>query len=59
MNKKDLALNDFQWLIYHKTKPNQTKSIHHYNLSLPAGRPNYILCLLRADINKFLLVSPH
>ena len=22
--KKDLALNDLQWLIYYKTKPNQT-----------------------------------
>ena len=25
MYKKDLALNDLQWLIWHKTKPNQTK----------------------------------
>ena len=25
MNKKDLALNDLQWLICHKTTPNQTK----------------------------------
>ena len=24
--KIDLALNDLQWLICHKTKPNQTKS---------------------------------
>ena len=23
MYKKDLALNDLQWLIYHKTKPHQ------------------------------------
>ena len=23
--KKDLALNNLQWLICHKTKPNQTK----------------------------------
>ena len=23
MHKKDLALNDLQWLICHKTKPNQ------------------------------------
>ena len=27
MYKKDLALNDLQWSICHKTKPNQT---HHY-----------------------------
>ena len=26
MYKKDLALNDLQWLICHKTKPNQTNS---------------------------------
>ena len=26
MYKEDLALNDLQWLICHKTKPNQTKS---------------------------------
>ena len=25
MNKPDLALNNLQWLICHKTKPNQTK----------------------------------
>ena len=25
MYKKDLALNDLQWLICHKTKQNQTK----------------------------------
>ena len=27
MYKKDLALNNQQWLIYHKTQPNQTKPI--------------------------------
>ena len=26
MYKKDLALNNLQWLIYHKTKPNKNKS---------------------------------
>ena len=25
MNEPDLALNDLQWLIYHKIEPNQTK----------------------------------
>ena len=25
MSKQDLALNNKQWLIYHKTKPNQTQ----------------------------------
>ena len=27
MNKKDLVLNNLQWLICHKTKPNQTNDI--------------------------------
>ena len=27
MNKLDLALNNLQWLICHKTKSNQTKPI--------------------------------
>ena len=31
MYKKDLALNDQQWLICHKTKPSQTK-IPLYNI---------------------------
>ena len=26
MYKEDVALNNLQWLICHKTKPNQTKS---------------------------------
>ena len=26
MNKPDLALNNLQWLICNKTKPNQTKT---------------------------------
>ena len=25
MHKEDLALNNQPWLIYHKTRPNQTK----------------------------------
>ena len=29
MNKDDLALNNQQWFICHKTKPNPTKSIFH------------------------------
>ena len=30
MYKPDLALNNVQWLISHKTKPNQTKPNHIY-----------------------------
>ena len=29
MYKKDLALNNLQWLICHKTQYNQTKSLYH------------------------------
>ena len=31
MYKKDLALKDLQWLICHKTKPNQTKQLNGDN----------------------------
>ena len=34
MYKKDLALNDLQWSIYHKTKPNQTKLNNFLNIML-------------------------
>ena len=34
-------------------------TIHPYHLSLLSGLPNDILCLHRADVNKFLLVSQH
>ena len=32
MYKIDLVLNNLQWLIYHQTKPNQTKSIKITNI---------------------------
>ena len=30
MYKEDMALNNLQWLVCHKTKPNQTKPNHIY-----------------------------
>ena len=33
MCKKDLTLNNLQWLIYHTTKPNQSIS---YSANIPA-----------------------
>ena len=39
MYKKDLALNNLQWLICHKTQPNQTK-IHRLHLSGEVRLPN-------------------
>ena len=32
MYKEDLALNNLQWLICHKTQPNQTKLYHLVNM---------------------------
>ena len=34
MYKKDLALNNLQWLIYHKTKPNPTIMLRNFFTSL-------------------------
>ena len=44
MHKKDLALNNPQWLIYNKTQPNQTKKsdIIHHSLSPNAHTWNKI-----------------
>ena len=40
MYKKDLALNDPQWLICHKTKPNQIIYIQYmYEKDLPLNIP--------------------
>ena len=36
MNKPDLALNNQQWLICHKTKPNQTKDVQYFSQILSA-----------------------
>ena len=33
MYKRDLALKNLQWLIYHQTKPNQTNPINTKSLS--------------------------
>ena len=39
MCKEDLAINNLQWLICHKTKPNPTKPNHIYQLSsIPTGK---------------------
>ena len=32
MYKEDLALNNLQWLICHKTKPNKTNDYYYYLL---------------------------
>ena len=41
MNKSDLALNKLQWLICHKTKPNQTKPNQTKCLMISEKEPGY------------------
>ena len=38
MYKKDLTLNDWQWLICHKAKLNQTKQIKREHISFTLGK---------------------
>ena len=42
MNKEDLALENLQWLKYHKIKPNLTKNISITVLFAPTGQSTYI-----------------
>ena len=48
--KEDLALNDLQWLICQKTKPNQTKSyisyiyIYIYKEDLALNNLQWLIC---------------
>ena len=47
MYKEDLALNNLQWLICHKTKPNQTKSyilIYMYKKDVVLNNIQYFIC---------------
>ena len=34
MYKQDVALNNLQWLIYHQTKPNQTKKCKIFHITI-------------------------
>ena len=42
MYKKDLALNNLQWLMCHKTKPNQAKPNASQMMSIFLLHPVYI-----------------
>ena len=60
MCKKDLALNNLQWLICHKTKPNKTKliflkiiSIRWENL-MPYNSKLFVLRIFFLNFNCFL-----
>ena len=39
MSKQDLALNNLQWLICHKTKPNQTEHTYKMHMVLQILQP--------------------
>ena len=43
MYKKDLVLHNLQWLICHKTKPNQTDQISSTYLSVFTGTRNAVI----------------
>ena len=50
MYKEDLALNKLQWLIWHKTQPNQIKPIFN-TLGSSGGNPSAVVAnLLDFDI---------
>ena len=49
MYKEDLALKNLQWLICHKTKPNQTKQnniylTYMYKKDLALNNPQWLIC---------------
>ena len=47
MNKQGLTLNNPQRLIYHKTKPNQTKSNHQFKTEQNLTMLTFMLPILR------------
>ncbi len=44
MYKEDLALNNLQWLIYHKTKPNPIGLIYRYKNDLAFDDIQWLIC---------------
>ena len=44
MFKKDLGLNNLQWLICHKTKPNSIYSIYMYKKDLVLNNLQWLMC---------------
>ena len=46
MYKEDLALNNLQWLISHKTKPNRNNIylIYMYKEDLALNNPQWLIC---------------
>ena len=44
MYKEDLALNNLQWLIYHKTEPNHIYLIYMYKEDLALNNLQWLIC---------------
>ena len=44
INKLDFALNNLQWLICHKTKPNYTYLIYKNKLDLTLNNLQWLIC---------------
>ena len=44
MYKEDLALNNLQWLIFQKTKPNPTYLIYLYKEDLALNNVKWLIC---------------
>ena len=44
MHKEDLALNNLEWLICHKTKPNLIYLIYMYKEDLALNRLQWLSC---------------
>ena len=44
MYKEDLALNNLQWLIWHKTKPNHIYLIYMYKEDLALNNQQWLIC---------------
>ena len=55
MYKPDLSLNNLQWLICHKTKPNKTKAINHSLLIISCKTTFYTI--LHCNVCKNILAT--
>ena len=55
MHKEDLALNNLQGLICHKTYPNPTKS-HVYKVDLALNNLQWLICHKTKPINECPLI---
>ena len=57
MYKQDLALNNLQWLICHKTQPNQIPIylIHMYKQDLALNNLQWLICH-KTQLNQILYI---